>query len=83
MHMIFYKINEFKNVVEASFKGMPHLITNYVYDLANALHIYYNNEQILSDDEIYTNERLLLVKSVKIVINNALNLIGVKAPEKM
>ena len=70
--------------MEASaLKRMPHLITNYVYDLANALHIYYNNEQILSDDEIYTNERLLLVKSVKIVINNALNLIGVKAPEKM
>jgi arginyl-tRNA synthetase len=81
---ILQKINEFKNVVEASaLKRMPHLITNYVYDLANALHIYYNNEQILSDDEIYTNERLLLVKSVKIVINNALNLIGVKAPEKM
>ncbi|HHT37978.1 MAG TPA: arginine--tRNA ligase [Mollicutes bacterium] len=81
---ILSKISEFKNVVEASaLKRLPHLITNYVYDLANALHIYYNNEQILTDDDEYTNERLLLVKAVKIVINNALNLIGVKAPEEM
>ncbi len=81
---ILTKINEFKSIVEASAeKRLPHLITNYVYDLANTLHIYYNHEQILTDDTLYTNERLLLMKAVKIVINNALNLIGVKAPDEM
>ena len=78
------KINEFKDVVETSAnKRMPHLITNYVYDLANAFHIYYNHEKILTDDEKYSNERLLLAMSVKIVIKNALNLIGVEAPNEM
>lgn len=78
------KINDFKNVVEsAAEKRLPHLITNYVYDLANALHIYYNHEKILTEDAIYTNERLNLMKAVKIVIKNALNLVGVEAPEEM
>lgn len=78
------KINEFKEVVENSAsKRMPHLITNYVYDLANAFHIYYNHEKILTDDEKYSNERLLLAMCVKIVIKNALNLIGVEAPNEM
>ncbi len=81
---ILAKISEFKSVVEAaSLKKLPHLVTNYVYDLANALHIYYNHEKILTDDEVYTNERLLLMKAVKIVINNALNLVGVEAPTEM
>lgn len=81
---ILSKINEFRSVVEASAtKCLPHLITNYVYDLANALHIYYNHEKILTDDEVYTNERLLLMKAVKIVIKNALSLIGVEAPNEM
>lgn len=81
---ILAKINEFKNVVElAAEKRLPHLITNYVYDLANALHIYYNHEKILTQDFQYTNERLLLMTAVKIVIKNALNLIGVEAPNEM
>lgn len=81
---ILSKINEFKIVVEnAAEKRAPHLITNYVYDLANTLHIYYNHEHILTEDAIYTNERLLLMKAVKIVIKNALNLIGVEAPNEM
>lgn len=77
-------INEFQNIIEiAAEKREPHLITNYVYNLANALHIYYNHERILTDDERHTNERLLLMKAVKIVIKNALNLIGVEAPNEM
>ena len=81
---ILFKINEFKDIIEASAeKRLPHLITNYVYDLANLLHIYYNHEKILTDDDVYTNERLLLMKAIKIVIKNALSLIGVDAPNEM
>lgn len=78
------KVYEFKTIVEqAAQKKMPHLITNYVYDLATLFHSYYSHEKIVSDDIKYTNERLNLIKTVKITINNALNLIGVKALEKM
>lgn len=78
------KVYEFKDVVEnAAIKEMPHLITNYVYDLATLFHSYYSHEKIISDDIVYTSERINLIKTVKITIKNALNLIGVEALEKM
>lgn len=78
------KINEFKVVVEsAATKQLPHLITNYLYELATVFHSFYSKEKIITNDEKYTNERLNLIKSVKITISNALNLIGVSAIEKM
>mgnify|MGYP003398017247 CR=1 FL=1 len=33
---------------------MPHLLTNYVYDLANLFHIFYAHEHVLTDNEIKT-----------------------------
>ncbi len=78
------KVYEFKDVVEISAqKRMPHLITNYVYELATLFHSYYSHEKIISDDIKYTMERINLIKTVKITIKNALNLIGVEALEKM
>lgn len=81
---ILKKIYEFGNIVENSAeKKLPHLITNYVYDLASAFHTYYSKEKILTEDKKYSEERLTLISAVKIVIKNSLNLIGVYAPEKM
>ena len=78
------KVYEFKDIVEISAqKRMPHLITNYVYELATLFHSYYSHEKIISDDIKYTMERINLIKTVKITIKNALNLIGVEALEKM
>lgn len=79
------KVNEFTEIVKlSSDKRAPHLITNYIYELANIFHVYYTNEKILNEnDEKYTQERINLIKCVKITIKNALNLIGVTAPEKM
>jgi arginyl-tRNA synthetase len=78
------KIYEFKDVAEnAALKQLPHLITNYVYDLATMFHTFYAHEKILTDDIKYTSERINLIECVKITIKNALNLIGVEALEKM
>ena len=78
------KVYEFRKVVEnAAIRKMPHLITNYVYELATLFHSYYSHEKIISDDIVYTSERINLIKTVKITIKNALNLIGVEALEKM
>ena len=78
------KVYEFSDIVEASaLKKEPHLITNYVYDLASLFHNYYGKYRILTDDEVSSCERLALIKAVQITINNALKLIGVKAFEKM
>lgn len=78
------KMYEFSDVVEsAALKKEPHLITNYVYDLASMFHNYYGKHRILTDDITSSKERLALIKTVQITIKNALRLIGVKAYERM
>lgn len=81
---ILNKLYEFKDVVEnASKKRIPHLITNYVYELAGSFHNYYSNIQIITEKEEETLEHLLLINAIKIVINNSLNLLGIIPREEM
>lgn len=81
---ILNKLYEFKDaLVNASKKRMPHLITNYVYELAGSFHNYYSNIQIITENEEETLEHLLLITAIKIVINNSLNLLGIIPREEM
>lgn len=79
------KLGEFPQAVgEAAQKRMPHRVTNYIFDLASVFHSFYNAVKVLeSDNAERTKARLALVKSVQITLKNALDLIGVSAPEKM
>ena len=70
-------------VISASIKQQPHIICNYIYDLASLFHSYYGAHKFITDDKEYTEERMLLLKAIKIVINNSLNLIGVIPREEM
>ena len=81
---ILKKLYEFEEIViSAGEKQLPHLIANYIYELTTLFHSYYANEKIVSDDEIYTKQRINLIAAIKIVINNSLNLIGVIPREEM
>ena len=74
----------FPDVVEtAAKKQLPHLIVNYVYDLANLFHTFYSKYRIMVPDKQKTNENLNMINAVKITIFNALELIGVTPPERM
>ncbi|NJP37345.1 arginine--tRNA ligase [Alkalicoccus luteus] len=78
------KIGEYPEAVaDAAKRHAPHRMTNYVYDLAQTLHSFYNAEKVLTDDEQLTKARLALVEAVRITLHNALSDIGVSAPEKM
>lgn len=71
-------------VAEAAEKRIPHRVTNYIYDLASALHSFYNAEKVIDpENEEKSRARLTLMKATQITLNNALQLIGVSAPEKM
>ncbi len=61
----------------------PHRISFYLQELAALLHNYYFQHRIISDDEELTQARLLLVMAVQVVLRNALNILGVSAPERM
>lgn len=77
-------VYNFPEVVKsAATKEMPHLITNYVYELANLFHNFYSNNRILVDNKEEQLENIYLIKAVKITIKNALNLVGVEPLEKM
>ncbi|NBJ71052.1 MULTISPECIES: arginine--tRNA ligase [Clostridia] len=78
-------IGEFPQLVlDAAEKRIPHKITQYAFDLASALHSFYNAEKVLDETQLaLTKARLALLEAVKITISNALRLIGVHAPEQM
>ncbi|MBI5180144.1 MAG: arginine--tRNA ligase [Nitrospirae bacterium] len=70
--------------VEGSARALePHRITFYLQNLAGLLHNYYFHHRIITDDKLLTDARLVLMKGVRQVIKNALDILGVKAPEKM
>ena len=81
---IMNKLMRFEDtVISASIKQQPHIICNYVYELATLFHSYYGAYKFITEDKEYTEERILLLKAIKIVINNSLNLIGVIPREEM
>lgn len=83
-YIVLEKVYDFPEVVKtAATKELPHLITQYVYDLASEFHTFYTKNRILTNDEQQTKENINLIKAVKITIYNALELIGVIPPEQM
>lgn len=78
------KINEFKEKVSLAYAGYKsHVITNYVLELSHLFNKFYTTCPVLVEDENIKNTRLLIIKSFLITLENALDLLGIKIPEKM
>lgn len=83
-YIILSKLMEFEDIViSAAKKEAPHIIANYVYELATLFHSYYTKEQIITSDTTETEEKINLVLSIQIVIQNALDLLGIIPREEM
>ena len=72
-----------ETVVGAAQSCEPHRIVYYLQELAAQFHSYYNRQRVLVEDAEVTRARLYLVNGVRTVLANALNLLGVDAPERM
>jgi len=72
-----------ETVAGAAINYEPHRIVFYLQDLASQFHSYYNRNRVLVDDPATSQARLYLVNSVRIVLANALKLLGLSAPERM
>ncbi len=70
-------------IINACNKQSPHLLVNYLRELAQKFHAYYNATQFLVDAVDLKTARLQLVFCVKQVLVNGLATVGVSAPEKM
>jgi arginyl-tRNA synthetase len=72
-----------ETVVGAAQNCEPHRIVYYLQEIAGQFHSYYNRQRVLVEDSATTQARLYLIDGVRTVLANALNLLGVDAPERM
>ncbi len=82
---IIKKLALFPLVIEdASIGCKPHSIANYLFEVASAFNQFYRDCPVLSEDNAALHSsRLALVKATEIVLKNALDLLGISAPEEM
>jgi arginyl-tRNA synthetase len=72
-----------ETVQTAATELAPHIIANYLKELASDLHSYYNEYKFLIEDETVKLARLSLISATQQVLKNGLVLLGVSAPKKM
>jgi len=78
------KLLTYPMVLEGAARSFePHRITFYLQELAGMFHTYYHNHRVIGDNPGLTGARLALCQGIKIVIGDALGILGVTAPEKM
>ncbi|PKL52169.1 MAG: arginine--tRNA ligase [Nitrospira bacterium HGW-Nitrospira-1] len=61
----------------------PHRITFYLQELAKMFHSYYHKHKVITDNIETTKARLALCLAMKIILKDALGILGVTSPEKM
>lgn len=77
-------IARYPEVIETAAADVaPHLVANYLRDLATAMHQWYDSHRALVDDTELRHARMALADAARIVLANGLDLLGVSAPEKM
>ena len=83
--MLMLQLVKFNETIKLSFKERaPHKICEFIYELSNCFNKFYNDTQILSEeDENKKSSWLTLINLVKDVLEQSLNLLGINTVEKM
>jgi len=68
---------------QAASRLEPYRVATSLMQLAQALHSFYHKHRVVVDDVQLAQARLLLVRAVRQVLANGLELLGVDAPERM
>jgi arginyl-tRNA synthetase len=61
----------------------PNILANYLFELANSFHAFYEACPVLKSDEPVRSSRLALSSLTRRVLQKGLELLGIKVPEKM
>jgi arginyl-tRNA synthetase len=78
------ELARYPEVIDAAGSNLePHLVAQYLRELAYALHTYYHAHAFLVDDQDLRDARLALIVAVRQVLKNGLDMLGVSAPESM
>jgi len=74
----------FPNIIKKSYDKLdPQIVSNYLEELASKFHKYYSKCRIITEDKKITHSRLFLVDSLRIVLRNGLDVLGIMAKERM
>ncbi len=78
------KLLLFPEILDLVAKNLePHHLPHYAQDLATAFHNFYEKCRVITEEEPLTLARLKLVEATRIVLARTLNLMGMKAPQRM
>lgn len=77
-------ISEFEETMELCFTTLePMYLANYLHKLAIYFHKFYQRHRVVTENKELSKSRLKLIKSIKIIFSNCLNILGIEAPENM
>ncbi len=65
-------------IIESAMQYEPHLLVQYLRELVQAFHSYYNQTIILVQDTDLRNARLTLINSIKQILNNGFIILGIQ-----
>ena len=81
---IITKLSDYPSVIQQSAKKkLVHTLANYLIELAQLVHSYYNAYRFIVENIELRNARIALITAASFVINDGLLILGVSAPEKM
>lgn len=70
-------------ILSAAEQFEPQILTNYLRELAQGFHTYYNACVFLGEDAPLRNARLTLVAAIRQVLVNGFKILGISMPESM
>lgn len=78
------KVTQFAEIVTQILNDFrPNFLANYLFELANTFHAFYESCPILKSDEPVRTSRLALAELTSRVLHKGLELLGIQVPEKM
>ena len=78
------KMINFPEIINSAYMKLdPQIISNYLEELAGKFHKYYARFRIITDNKNLSYSRLFLIDSIRIVLRNGMNILGIKAKERM
>jgi arginyl-tRNA synthetase len=72
-----------ERLLRAAMRREPHIVVNFLRELAHAFHAWYNASKFIDEDRELMNARIALAFATRQVLRNGLTVLGVSAPEKM
>jgi arginyl-tRNA synthetase len=72
-----------KTVAGAAEALEPHRVASYLLETARLAHLWYHKHHVLGESDAVRDARLVLAAATRVVLRNALTILGITAPERM